>query len=263
MDYRNNDDYFKAQLNYKVFGVGEIYAEYRYEEIRDNIRDKFLQHETSMQAFSGGYDTSTRYKSQLFYDELEYRNSKVNRIWVDSNVRALPSITIENRVKFESNRQIEGTMYDKVFQPKDEIRNLAMVNKIVYTKQWGNFIFSPGINLRFYKKVRSESIQPLDHYLMRIPLIMFKYIISTDTNVALGLQGIPGLEFQYKDYVQTVNDLKRKTYTLQLENKSTYFGYNIWAAVGILYDQLDYDEEYRAFEEYKSTSTFIRIFLGW
>ena len=136
-----------------------------------------------MQDFSGGYDTSSRYRSTLYFDELEYRNSRVNRIWVDSNIRALPSITLENRIKFESNKQIEGTMYDNVFQPNDEIRTLAMVNKIVYTKQWGNFIFSPGVNFRLYKKARSESIQPLDHYLMRIPFIMFKYIISNDTGM--------------------------------------------------------------------------------
>jgi len=43
-------------------------------------------------------------------------------------------------------------MYDKMFQPKDEIQTLSMVNKIVYTKQWGNFIFSPGIDFRLYKK---------------------------------------------------------------------------------------------------------------
>ena len=154
-------------------------------------------------------------------------------------------------------------MYDKVFQPFDEIRTLAMVNKLVYTKQWGNFIFSPGVNLRLYKKARLESIQPLEHYLMTIPLIMFKYIISPDTDIMLGLQGMPGFEFHFKDYVQTVNDYKRKTYTLQVENKSSYFGYNIWAAVGILFDQLDYDEKYRAFEEYKRSSTYIRVFCGW
>ena len=138
-----------------------------------------------------------------------------------------------------------------------------MVNKLVYTKQWGNFIFSPGVNYKLYKKARSESLQPLDHYLIRIPLIMFKYIISPDTDIMLGLQGIPGFEFEYKDYVQSVNDYRRKTYTLQLENKSVYFGYNIWAAVGILFDQINYEEAYRAFEEYKTSSTFIRVFLGW
>ena len=209
------------------------------------------------------YRTKNRYRSSLYFDELEYRNSKINRVWIDSNIRPLPSITLENSVKFESNKQLEGTMYDTVFQPEDKIQTIAMINKLVYTKQWGNFVFSPGVNYRLYKKARSESLQPLDHYLIHIPLIMFKYIISPDTDIMFGLQGIPGYEFQYKDYVQSSNDYTRKTYTLQLQNKSTYFGYNIWAAIGIQYDQIDYKEIYRAFEEYKSYATFIRLFLGW
>jgi len=92
---------------------------------------------------------------------------------------------------------------------------------------------------------------------------MFKYIISPDTDIMLGLQGLPGFEFNFKDYVQSVNDYKRKTYRLQIQNKSIYFGYNIWAAVGVMTDQLNYEETYRKFEEYKSYSTYIRVFLGW
>ena len=145
----------------------------------------------------------------------------------------------------------------------DEIYTFAMVNKIVYTKSLGNLLFSPGINLRFYKKARSESIHPLNHYLMSIPLIMFKYIISPRSTITLGLQGVPGIEYNYKDYVQTENDYKRKTYTLEFSNKTKYFGYDIRASVGATLDQLTYEETYRDFENFKSFSSFVKVFLGW
>jgi len=211
----------------------------------------------------GVTSTLGRFDRDLYYDELEYRNSKVNRLFVDSRIRALPSITLENHIKYEHNNQIEGDMYDTTYQPHDILSTLAMVNKIVYTKQWGNFVFSPGVKFRLYKKSRSESLQPLEHYMMRIPLFMVKYVISQRTDVSFGMQGLPGLELDFIDYVQSQNDYAQKTYTLQLQNRTGYFGYNIWASVGMSYDQIMYDEVYRQFEEYKSTTTFVKVFLGW
>ena len=263
-DNRTWDDYFKFMINYDVFDIGKIHAEYRYEEIQDNIRDPFIKvsiFEKSRRADGGG--TFSMYDRALFFDELEYRNSIVNRFYLDSRIRAVPSIILENLMKFETNKQVAGYTYDKVYQPFDKINTFAMINKIVYTKSFGNLIFSPGINLRFYKKARSESVQPLDHYLMSIPLVMFEYIVSPRSTIRLGLQGIPGFEFSYKDYVQNENDYKRKSYTLEFSNRSIYFGYNVWASVGARFDNLRYDEEYRDFENYKTSSTFVNIQLGW
>jgi len=263
---RTNDDYLKFILNYDVFDVGKLYAEYRHERIQDNIRDPYIQVNRNMNEqylMPGITATLGRYERDLYYDELEYRNSRVNRLFLDSLIRAIPSVTLANHIKFESNEQIEGTMYDNTYQPNDILKTIAMVNKIVYTKQIGRIVFSPGVKFRFYKKVRSESLQPLDHYLMRVPLVMFKYIISPRTDVSLGMQGIPGLALNYKDYVQTQNNYNKKTYTLQLQNSTSYFGYNIWAAVGATMEKINFEEKYRAFEEYKSTVMFIKVALGW
>ncbi len=68
-------------------------------------------------------------------------------------------------------------------------------------------------------------------------LIMMKYSVSPRTDFHARHAGIPGLEFSYKDHIQSANDFEQKIYTLQLENRSTYFGYQIWAATGIRYDE--------------------------
>jgi len=120
----------------------------------------------------------SRYNRDLYFDEVEYRNSKVQKVFIDSKIRTIPALTIENHVRFERNKQIEGTMYDNTFQPDDIVSTLAMVNKFVYTKQWGSWTFSPGVKFRLYKKGRSESLNPLDHYMMRIPFVYLKYTIS-------------------------------------------------------------------------------------
>ena len=266
VDNRTNDDYIKLQMDYNVFGIGKLYGEYRHEKVQDNIRDAYVQVSTDMKdnyLQPGISATVGRFESDIYYDELEYRNSSVDRLWIDSTIRALPAVTVMNHLKLERNHQIEGVMSDNVYQAGQDIGTVAMTNKVVYTKQIGNWQLSPGIKFRFYKKDRSESIRANEFYLTRIPMVILKYIISPRTDIMLGLQGFPGLEFDYKDYIQSLNDYGQKTYTLQLQNRTTYFGYQIWAATGIRYDEMRYKEDLRSFENYKSSTTFVKVFLGY
>ncbi|MFC1573621.1 hypothetical protein ACFL30_00395 [Candidatus Latescibacterota bacterium] len=264
--YRTNDDYVKLIVNYDVFTIGNIYAEYRYERIQDDIRDQYIQVSSKMKEeyLEQGITASVgRFTRELYYDELEYKNSHVSRLFLDSKIRAIPALTLENHVKFEKNDQLEGLMYDKTYQPGELLKTLAMVNKLVYTKSFGKWIFSPGIKFRFYRKVRSDIPRPGDYYTTRIPLVLFKYVISDRSNIMLGLQGLSGIEFDFKDKVQSENDFKQQSYILQFQNSSTYFGYNIWASTGIKYDEKQYAETKRSFENYKSSSVFVTVFLGW
>ena len=54
-----------------------------------------------------------------------------------------------------------------------------------------------------------------------------------------------------------------KIYLLQIENSTEYFGYIIWASTGVQFDEIDYMEKYRQFEEYKTSAIFLKILLGW
>ena len=263
---RTNDDYLRILVNYNVFDVGKLHAEYRYEEIQDNIRDQYMQVSNVGKAdFTDKYGgvSLDRFSRAIYYDELEYKNSKVSRLWLNSIFRAIPSITLENHLKLEKNNQIEGNMYDMTYQPGETLDTIAMVNKIAYTRKFGNWTFTPGIKMRFYKKDRSGVARPGDYYTTRIPLIMLKYNISPKSDVMLGLQGISGFEFDHKDFVQMENDFRQKTYILQFQNNSRYFGYNTWASTGIKFDEKEYKESIRAFESYKSSTTFVRVLIGW
>ena len=138
-----------------------------------------------------------------------------------------------------------------------------MVNKFAYTKQWGNWTFSPGVKFRLYKKVRSESIYPLDHYLMRIPIVYFKYLVSPSTNISFGFQGFKGLELHYKDYIQSRNDYRQVNYVMEVANKTTYFGFDVWGGFGFKLENKMYEEEFRSFENYKSSMFFVQMWLGY
>ena len=154
-------------------------------------------------------------------------------------------------------------MYDNTFQPHDIVTTFAMVNKFAYTKKLGNWIFSPGLKFRLYKKNRSESLHPLDHYMMRIPVFYLKYKLSPATNITFGMQGFKGFELLCKDYIQEHNDYRQLNYTLQIDNKTTYFGFDVWGGFGFQLEQVIFDEDYRKFEEFKSSSFFVKILIGY
>ncbi|MFC1607427.1 hypothetical protein ACFL47_05595, partial [Candidatus Latescibacterota bacterium] len=266
LDNRTNNDYMKFIVNYDVFSIGNIYSEYRHERIQDNISDPYMQVSTKLKGdymLLGSTSSISRFAREYYYDEREYKNSKVDRLFLDSTIRALPSVTLENHLKIEKNDQLNGVMYDKTYQVGETINTIAMVNKAVYTKQIGKWLFSPGLKYRFYKKDRSDVCRSGDYYLTRIPLLMLKYIISPKTNIMFGMQGVPRFEFQYTDHVQSENDFKQKTYCLQLQNHTTYFGYQVWSSVGYKFDEVKYGNHIRAFENFKSTTLFLNIVCGW
>ena len=263
LDTRTYDDYLKINIKYDIFTVGRIFAEYRNERIQDNIQDKFVVVPPIYKFSEGISSRRAFYQRNLYFDEVEYRNSKVNKFFLDSKIRVIPAITLENHIRYERNNQLEGTMYDNTFQPHDVVSTLAIVNKIACTKQYGKWIVSPGIKFRLYKKDRSQSLHPLDHWLMRIPLVTLKYVLSPATNITFGMQGCPGLELMYKDYIQDHNDFRKTNYVVQLENKSQYFGFEVWGGVGFKAERVTYDKSYRKFEEYRSSTFFVQLLLGY
>ena len=92
---------------------------------------------------------------------------------------------------------------------------------------------------------------------------MFTYSVLPKTDIMLGLQGLPGFEFNYKDFVQSDNDFRQKTYMLQIQNRTSYFGYNVWGSTGIRFDEKEFSDPIREFENVKTSVIYIKVFLGW
>ncbi len=262
-DNRTDNDYLKVNFQYNTFDIGTLFAEYRFERIKDNIQDKFVIVPTYFQRREGAGWMYSSYVPELYFDEVEYVNSKVNKVFIDTRLRPLPSFSIENHVKYIRNHQLGGMAYNEIFQPSDILSTLAFVNKIAYTKKLGNWTFSPGLKFRMYKKGRSGSVNPLDHYLTRIPVVYLKYRFTSATNITFGMQGMRGFELAFKDYIQKRNDFKQINYTLQIANKSTYMGFEVWGGFGIKVEDRKYDEAYRKFEEQKTSTFFVRLWLGY
>ena len=197
------------------------------------------------------------------FDKLDYRNSRVNKLFLESKIRAVPSVTLENFIKYEHNRQIGGVMYDNTFQLPGVLKTVAMSNKVSYTKQLGNWTFSSGIKLRLYKYDHSYHVNPEEYYSMLFPVTYLKYRISDDTNITIGAQGLDNFEFRYIDYLDERNDYRQKNYTLQIANKTNYFGFTVWGLWGFKLEQIMYDDTGRQWEDYKRSSFFVKMYIGY
>ncbi|MFC1650488.1 hypothetical protein ACFL2X_02855 [Candidatus Latescibacterota bacterium] len=262
LDNRNDDDYLKLRIKYNVLSIGNIFTEYRHNRIKDNIQDSYITVPNKFKIVQGAWGTEARYYNELYYDETEYRNSSVNKLFLQSKMRPISSFTLENQVKFERNYRIEGTAYDSFYQAEDIINTLAVSNKIVYTKQFGDFSISPGFKYRLYKKGYRESLNPRIHYTMQIPVLFLKYRVSPKTNITLGFQGMKGFETTYSDIIQNQNDYKQKNILLQIDNRTDYFGFEVWGGFGFQIEDFKFNEVYREFENYKTSSLFVRMWLG-
>jgi len=94
-------------------------------------------------------------------------------------------------------------------------------------------------------------------------MIYFKYQISPKTNITLGLQGFKGFELLHRDYIQNRNDYRQVNYILEVANRTSYFGFDVWGGFGVKLKKLMFEEEYRDFEEYKSSLFFVQMWLGY
>jgi hypothetical protein len=262
LDTRNDDNYFKMRLNYNLSSIGRLFAEYRFNRVQDNIRDSYSIHPDRPKSLVGKYGQNSRYYNDIYFDEAEYRNSRVNKLFFETSIRPLNSVVVDSHVKFERNFRIEGTAYDNVYQPEDIINTLAVSNKFVYTKQFGSFSISPGLKYRLYKKGYRESLNPRIHYTMQIPVLFLGYKVSAKTNVTLGFQGMNGFETKFTDVVQSQNNYKQKNILLQIDNRTDYFGFQVWGGFGFQVEEFKFDEVYRGFENYKTTSLFVRMWLS-
>jgi len=265
LDNRTNDDYFRLLVNYSISDIGNLLAEYRFEKIQDDIADQYVETYASTPAryLCVTCPRAEHLRRRLQHDYLEYKNSKVNRLYINSVIRAFPTVTLENHVKLERNRQLKGTLYDTTYQPGETISTIAMSNKIAYIRKFGDWTLSSGFKIRLYKKDLSEIPRPGDYYRLFFPLITCKYSITPLTDIMLGMQGFTGFELNYKDFVQSENDYEQTNYLLQLQNRNIYYGYNIWGVIGIKIDELRFRNEINRIGNFKSSTLFVKVLMGY
>ena len=261
---RTDSDYLKLTADYNHSAVGSLHGEYRSERIRDNIHDEHMNPRFDIRAYRNYWYSFAIHniEENIEPDLLEYRNSQVDRVYVESRMRPLSAVTVETSVKYIRNRQVGGTMYDQTYQEGNVLRTVAAANTFIFTKQAGNIVFSPAYKYLFYKKDRSCHIEPQVYYIMSIPVVTVKYIFSPNTNLTFGMQGFRWLPFRYIDNADPWNKFRQWNWSIQFQNRSEYFGFQCYGIWGFRFEQVSHNR-WRRFEDYKSSSFFTQIVMGY
>ena len=82
------------------------------------------------------------------------------------------------------------------------------------------------------------------------------------TKLRVGLQGIGGLPYRFEDKAIPRNSFDRHTWFATLTNRSKYFGYDLYTIVGTSRDKKNFDDAFRASEEFDVWSFFVRALIG-
>ncbi len=256
-----------GRVSYVMEGVGwgKLGLEHEIKRVHDSIPDQIVRvsESTSRYYYAGEYGVQFPY--QKVSDELNYRNSLVNRSYLSSSLKLFRNLAIVNNLKLEINERHETLFGDGTFQSWDRIRVLAGVHRVGYTFDLDKWNLIPQLKIIYLKKDRRSVGIPLIHERQVIPILKAEYKLTDKTAFKLGFQGFPfgGLEYRLKDFTDSSGSFRRQTRVFFVSNQSEYFGYQIVMNAGLMYDKIHYLDVRQRRRNSSMTSMFLRIFLGY
>ncbi|MDE2737497.1 MAG: hypothetical protein OXI72_24105 [Gemmatimonadota bacterium] len=198
-------------------------------------------------------------------DPLLFKNSTYTRMFVDARWKAVPNLTVHNKVKYEINSQHEGELYDGTFQEGNRLSRLTMVHKADYLWQIRPRLglFS-GLKFRYLKERQKTDDLTTAQERHIIPLLKLQYELTLRTRFQLGIQGLGmALPYSVTNEIQPINDFEQYDAVLMMTNNSQYFGYIISTNAGIGRRVKKHADSTRGeTKDEDFTSAFINVILG-
>mgnify|MGYP001572555152 FL=1 len=276
---KNRNDYLRWTYEASTPRFGGINLFYVFKRVRDNIPNNGYQFISPL--------TISAAIPDFAFDPLEYKNSSVHQLFLGTVYTQVPSLRIENNVKYEFNsqqavgealRNARGAFLNPDEQPDGRIVKLGIVNKVDYTFKLfdGHLQFIPQLKVRTQKIVQLETNQfnqqvntVRTHIQEMMPIFRIDYRLTDRTYLRLGLQGfsIPGtgnsFNYQIKDLKSPERDENRTTFAITLSNKSPYGGYNVVIDMGYKLTSREFPRQPDPrFRERKESLIFVTIYAG-
>ncbi len=261
---RTSFGYGRVSFRKENIELGGLFVENELKVVQDGIRDDYYtQKETVIRIMVEEISRPTwAFEPTLLKDPLNYRDSIVNRLYVETKFRGIRSLNVINSLKYELNYQRRRLFEDGTYQKRDVIRSLAMVNKLDYTWNIGRFKLTPQMKFLLLRRQRDNMDIPLDYEWSSIPIIRAEYWLTDRTVVRAGVQGFPGFSYRFIDYANFSNSFRMRTAMMLLTNKYSYFGYDANITLGLSYENKRYDDVSRRFDNFNVYRVFVNAFLG-
>ncbi len=255
---RNKSTY--ALLNYQRTGVGRIqriFFENHLRRVQDDIPDAFNElvekpRTAQVGAGDGGLEiNSIGFFNQSRKDLLAYRNSYVNETYLESMLTPWPALHLVNKLRLRLNWQQGGALPGDDKQRARRLDLWTAVSRAEYIWHWGTLKVQPQFKFMLFRLVDLEADRQTDgtyksraltSEISTIPILRLEYPLMSRTLLQLGFQGLGPLPYRFKDKVHERQSFKRRTAFVNLINRSSYFGYNLYTIVGLTRDRKQFDD---------------------
>ena len=248
---------------------GGLLVENMLKRVRDSVPDRVLVSSDFGRGPFGkvhlaGFGYQQQFDLELVEDNLNYKDSWANRLYVEANLKPIEGLSLYHNFKFDLNRQERGFLEDGTYQRSNEIRSLSSVHRIDYTwrRTRSRLEIIPAFKLLFLKRTQDLQGVPLADETTIIPILKANYYVTPKTTFRFGAQGLPFWKYRLKDNGNDWNSFEERVYVFMLTNRSAYFGYELVANAGVTFDRLTYDNPFRSVDNTDVMTTFIQIVAG-
>ncbi len=199
-------------------------------------------------------------------DPMLFLNSTRGRIYIDTKWGGASSAwKIRNKIKYETNNQHEGKVFDGRLQEGRRLNRWTMVNAFDYQWQLSERVslFS-GIKMRYRREWNSADEGDITRETHTIPIAKLQYRLTEQTRFQLGVQGLGfALPYRVNDSADSDNTFQQFDAVAMVSNNSKYFGYVVSTNAGISHRNKEYkNSEIGLTGDEEFVAAFVNVIVG-
>ena len=273
-------------LSYRQRGIGKVrrlFFENNLRRVKDNIQDPYVsstQRPTLGLYFDyRGYEAVRGAIQQALIfqgarsqtDFLLYQNSIVNETNLEADLRPLPQLQLDQRIRVRFNWQRESDLPGGISQRERRLDYWTVISRATYTWHWGRLMLRPRLKLMSLRLVDQHADRlPGGGYSSRrliseyrvIPILLVSYPLMPRTDLKLGLQGFGPVPYRVKDQVDKSRSFEQRIGFFTITNRSLYFGYDLHTTLGLERNKRRFDDPFRQSSNIDTWSFFLRALIG-
>ena len=281
---RNHVSY--SLLTYRRQGVGKmrrLVFENNLRRVKDNIQDPYVSNKQrptlglyfdyrGYEAVRGAIQQALIFRgASTQTDFLLYQNSVVNETNLETDLRLLPRLELDQRFRVRFNWQQESNLPGGISQRQRRLDYWTAISRATYTWHLGRLMVRPRLKLMLLRLVDQHADRlPGGKYNSRrliseyriIPILLASYPIMPRTDLKLGLQGFGPAPYRVKDQVDKSRSFEQRIGFLTVTNRSLYFGYDLHTTIGLERNRRNFDAPLRKTSNVDTWSFFVRALIG-
>ena len=165
-------------------------------------------------------------------------------------------------MRLRVNWQRGGQLHSGAFQRKRRLDLWNVVSRVHYSWHLGALHIQPQLKIMSLRLQDREADQFLRDEYRIIPILRLHYPVMQRTLLRLGLQGAGPLPYRLEDKAKPRRSFQQRTAFLTLTNLSSYFGYDLYAIVGLHQDEKKFEDPFQTVGKRNSWSFFVRGLIG-